>query len=145
MLKKRKEISNMIEKIRDYFKKNVTLAEEFDNILVDFLGEDATSYSIEPIPVEPKLKSYSDGGSLNQYVFQFGSREFYDNSVAQNINNLGFYERFQEEIETNNKNGVLPDVKGIRGKYWDKKMISAEKELIIKEVEAYAKKTKGNK
>ena len=82
----------MIEKIRDYFKENVTLAEEFDNILVDFLGEDATSYSIEPIPVEPVLKSYADGGSLRQYVFQFGSREFYDDSVAQNINNLGFYE-----------------------------------------------------
>ena len=104
----------MIEKIRYYFKTKVTLAEEFDNILVDFLGEDATSYSIEPIPVEPKIRPYRDGGSLNQYVFQFGSREFYDNSVAQNINNLGFYERFQEEIETNNKNGVLPDIKGIQ-------------------------------
>lgn len=104
----------MIGKIRDYFKNKVTLAEEFDNILVDFLGEDATSYSIEPIPVEPKLKSYTDGGSLNQYVFQFGSREFYDNSVAQNIDNLGFYEKFQNEIETNNKNGVLPDITGIQ-------------------------------
>ena len=104
----------MIEKIRDYFKENVTLAEEIDNILVDFLGEDATSYSIEPIPIEPKLKPYTDGGSLNQYVFQFGSREFYDDSVAQNINNLGFYERFQEEIETNNKNGVLPEITGIQ-------------------------------
>lgn len=104
----------MIEKIRDYFKNKVTLAEEFDNILVDFLGEDATSYSIEPIPVEPKLKPYTDGGSLNQYVFQFGSREFYDNSVAQNIDNLGFYEKFQNEIETNNKNGVLPDIAGIQ-------------------------------
>ena len=104
----------MIEKIRDYFKENVTLAEEFDNILVDFLGEDATSYSIEPIPVEPKIRPYRDGGSLNQYVFQFGSREFYDDSVAQNINNLGFYEKFQEEIETNNKNGVLPDITGIQ-------------------------------
>jgi hypothetical protein len=104
----------MIEKIRDYFKSKVTLAEEFDNILVDFLGDDATSYSIEPIPVEPKLKPYTDGGSLNQYVFQFGSREFYDNSVAQNINNLGFYEKFQNEIETNNKNGVLPDITGIQ-------------------------------
>ena len=104
----------MIEKIRDYFKSKVTLAKEFDNILVDFLGEDATSYSIEPIPVEPVLKFYADGGSLRQYVFQFGSREFYDNSVAQNINNLGFYEKFQEEIETNNKNGVLPEITGIQ-------------------------------
>ena len=104
----------MIEKIRDYFKTKVTLAEEFDNILVDFLGEDATSYSIEPIPVEPVLRQYRDGGSLNQFIFQFGSREFYDNSIAQNINNLGFYEKFQEEIETNNKNGVLPNIKGIQ-------------------------------
>ena len=104
----------MIEEIRNYFLKNVSLAKEFDNILADFLGDDATSYTIEPIPVEPKIRPYSDGGSLNQYVFQFGSREFYDNSVAQNINNLGFYERFQEEIETNNKNGVLPNIKGIQ-------------------------------
>lgn len=35
--------------------------------------------------------------------------------------------------------------KGIRGKYWNKKMLSAEKELIIKEVEEYAKKMKGSK
>ena len=104
----------MVDKIRDYFLKNVTLTKEFDNILADFLGDEATSYTIEPIPVEPKLRPYRDGGSLNQYVFQFGSREFYDNSVAQNINNLGFYERFQEEIETNNKNGVLPEIKGIQ-------------------------------
>lgn len=104
----------MIEEIRNYFLKNVSLTKEFDNILADFLGDEATSYTIEPIPVEPKIRPYRDGGSLNQYVFQFGSREFYDNSVAQNINNLGFYERFQEEIETNNKNGVLPDIKGIQ-------------------------------
>lgn len=35
--------------------------------------------------------------------------------------------------------------KGLRGKYWDRKMVSAEKELVIKEVETYAKKMKGNK
>lgn len=34
---------------------------------------------------------------------------------------------------------------GIRGKYWDKKMVSAEKGLIVKEVEEYAKKLKGSK
>ena len=104
----------MIEEIRNYFLKNVTLAKEFDYILADFLGDEATTYTIEPIPTEPILRQYRDGGSLNQYVFQFGSREFYDNSVAQNINNLGFYEKFQEEIETNNKNGVLPEITGIQ-------------------------------
>ena len=35
--------------------------------------------------------------------------------------------------------------KGIRGKYWDKKMINNEKSIIAKEVEEYAKKMKGGK
>ena len=35
--------------------------------------------------------------------------------------------------------------KGIRGKYWDRKMIANEKELVAQEVEAYTKKMKGSK
>ena len=46
MLKKWKEVNKMVDKIRDYFLKNVSLAKEFDNILADFLGDEATSYTI---------------------------------------------------------------------------------------------------
>ena len=35
--------------------------------------------------------------------------------------------------------------KGIRGKYWDKKMDSAEHDLVAKEVENFIKLKKGNK
>ena len=35
--------------------------------------------------------------------------------------------------------------KGIRGKYWDRKMVNNEKELVAQEVEAYAKKMKGSR
>lgn len=104
----------MVEKLKEYFLDHVQLASEFKNILVDFLGEEATTYTIEPIPVEIIDTPYADGGSLNQFVFQFGSREFYDNGVAQNIENLDFYERFKEEIEQNNKNHILPDIDGIQ-------------------------------
>lgn len=104
----------MVEKLKKYFLEHVQLASEFKNILVDFLGEEATTYTIEPIPVETIVTPYIDGGSLRQFVFQFGSREFYDDGVAQNIDNLDFYEKFQEEIETNNKNGILPDIEGIQ-------------------------------
>lgn len=104
----------MIEKIRDYFNEHVQLASAFENILVDFLDEEAITYTIEPVPVEPVIRQYKDGGSLRQYVFQFGSREYYDNSVAQNIANLDFYEKFNEEIEINNRNGILPDIDGIQ-------------------------------
>ena len=104
----------MIEKIKEYFLEHIQLAQEFENILVDFIGDEAITYTIEPIPVEPVIRPYTDGSSLRQYVFQFGSREYYDNGVAQNIENLDFYERFKNEIETKNKNGVLPDVEGIQ-------------------------------
>lgn len=104
----------MIEKIKDYFIQNIQLAQEFENILVDFIGDEAITYTIEPVPVEPVIRPYTDGSSLRQYVFQFGSREYYDNGVAQNIENLDFYERFKNEIETKNRNGILPDVEGIQ-------------------------------
>ena len=64
----------MIEKIRDYFEENITLANEFNEILVDFLGKEATSYSIEPIPTDKVIRPYTDGGGLYQLVFQFGSK-----------------------------------------------------------------------
>lgn len=50
-----------------------------------------------------------------------------------------YEEQYAHKQYTTNKG------KGIRGKYWDKRMVSAEKELIVKEVEAYAKKMKGSK
>lgn len=104
----------MIEKLKDYFIEHVTLAEEFKSILADFLGEDATDYTIEPIPIEPVLRKYADGSYLGQLTFQFGSREYYDDSNNQNIENLDFYERFLQEIEYNNNNHILPDIEGIQ-------------------------------
>lgn len=35
--------------------------------------------------------------------------------------------------------------KGIRGKYWDRKMVANEKDQLAKEVENYAKKLKGSR
>jgi phosphoribosylaminoimidazole-succinocarboxamide synthase len=104
----------MIEKIKEYFIENIQLAEEFENILIDFIGDEAITYTIEPVPVEPVIRPYTDGSSLRQYVFQFGSREYYDNGIAQNIENLDFYEKFKNEIETKNKEGVLQDIDGIQ-------------------------------
>lgn len=104
----------MVEKLKEYFLTNVTLANEFNNILADFLEDEAISYSIDPVPVEPILKQYTDGSYLGQYQFYFSSNEYYDNSVLQNINNLDFYDRFRKEIEHNNNNRILPQIDGIQ-------------------------------
>ena len=104
----------MVEAIKNYFLSHVTLADEFNTILADFLEDDAICYSIDPVPVEPILRPYRNGDYLGQYQFYFSSNEYYDNSVVQNISNLDFYDRFREEIEINNEKRILPEIDGIQ-------------------------------
>ena len=71
-------------------------------------------YKRQPIPVEPVIRQYADGSSLRQFVFQFGSREYFGADVIQNMRNTEFYEDFSELIEDNNRKGVLPKINGIQ-------------------------------
>ena len=103
----------MISKIRQYLF-DLGIIDENSNINVDFLSNEPIEYVIEPIPIEPILRQYADGSSLRQFVFQFGSREYFGADVIQNMKNTEFYEDFSELIEDNNKKGVLPDIKGIQ-------------------------------
>ena len=103
----------MISKIRQYFF-NLGIIDENSNINVDFLSNEPIEYVIEPIPVEPIIRPYRDGGSLRQFVFQFGSREYYGADVIQNMKNTEFYEDFSALIEDNNRKGVLPKINGIQ-------------------------------
>lgn len=103
----------MIDKLRNYFFE-LGIIDGNSNINVDFLSNEPIQYVIEPIPVEPIIKAYKDGGSLRQFVFQFGSREYYGADVIQNMKNTEFYEDFSALIEDNNRKGVLPKIDGIQ-------------------------------
>ena len=103
----------MINKLRNYFFE-LGIIDGNSNINVDFLSNEPIQYVIEPIPVEPIIKAYKDGGSLRQFVFQFGSREYYGADVIQNMKNTEFYEDFSALIEDNNRKGVLPNIDGIQ-------------------------------
>ena len=103
----------MISKIRQYFF-DLGIIDENSNINVDFLSNEPIEYVIEPIPSEPVIRQYADGSSLRQFVFQFGSREYFGADVIQNMKNTEFYEDFSELIEDNNKKGVLPKINGIQ-------------------------------
>ena len=103
----------MVSEIRKYFF-DLGIIDENSNINVDFLSNKPIEYVIEPVPVEPIFKQYTDGSTLRQFVFQFGSREFYGADVIQNMRNTKFYEDFSTLIENNNKKGVLPNIDGIQ-------------------------------
>lgn len=77
---------------------------------VDYLGEKPVEYTIEVLPCDPVVKRYLGGSTVRQYLFSFGSREFYSQERLQNIQNSAFYERLADWVETKSMSGVLPEL-----------------------------------
>ena len=100
----------IIKALRDYIRTFECL-ETFNNAIkvnINYLEENPDTYSIEEVPIEPIIREYINGDSIRQYAFIFTSREPYGIDVLQNIDNSGFYEKFANEVEEKNKNGILP-------------------------------------
>lgn len=77
---------------------------------VDYLGEKPVEYTIEVLPCDPVVKRYLGGSTVRQYLFAFGSREFYSQERLQNIQNSAFYERLADWVETKSMSVVLPEL-----------------------------------
>ena len=99
----------IIEAVRDYLL-TCPLLEELARINVDFLPEDASTYSIESVPTQTIISTDIDGSTTRQFVFVFASRLLYTDELRNNIENSGFYEAFEEWLETNSDNGVFPEL-----------------------------------
>lgn len=101
----------IIKQIRKYFL-DCPLIDEYSKINVDYLGVESVEYTIDPVPADSLIKKYVDGGKLKQYLFVFGSREYYGDDALQNMENSGFYQVFGEWIEEQNEIGNLPTLTG---------------------------------
>lgn len=67
---------------------------------VDFLDEEADTYSVDTIPCEEVVKRYADGSAVKQFQFAVSSRRFYEQNIAQNLDNLQFFEGLTQWIES---------------------------------------------
>jgi hypothetical protein len=98
--------NTLINSIRNYIITCPSLSSGAIN--VNYLGT-AVEYSIDPLPSDIKLKSYTDGGYIGQYQFAFSSKQLATSSdVIKSIESCGFYEDFQAWIESNNNSKVFP-------------------------------------
>lgn len=77
---------------------------------VDFLGENADTYSIDTIPCEEVIKRYRDGGTVKQFQFAVSSRRFYDRNIKQNLSNLQFFEDLTAWVENKVHARELPEM-----------------------------------
>lgn len=97
---------SIIKSLEEYFLKCDMLKDGC--LRVDYMGEKPIEYAIEVLPCDPILKKYIGGDTVRQYLFAFGSKEFYSQERQQNIENSAFYERFAEWVENQNESGNLP-------------------------------------
>ena len=54
------------------------------------------------------------GTKIQRDVYSFRSRKTYSQATIENLKNMGFFEDFEKAIETNNKNGILPEIENIK-------------------------------
>lgn len=98
-------MSNLIDSIRAF-----VLACPFlrgGRVNVDYIGEEM-GYSIDPLPCDPIVQRYTDGGAKKQFQFAFTSQEDYDQDARINIENSGFFQAFDEWIEGQSRAGNFP-------------------------------------
>lgn len=98
---------SVVQSLYDYFKSCPLLADD-RKLNVDFLPEEKREYCISVVPTAQIVRRYMDGSSKRQYLFVFGSSEFCDADVLQNLENSGFYELFAEWLEDQTKKKLFP-------------------------------------
>lgn len=100
-------MSNLIESIRKFILACPFLQD--GRVNVDYIGEDM-GYSIDPLPCDPIVQRYTDGGVKKQFQFAFTSQEEYDQDARINIENSGFFQKFAEWLEEQDFTGSFPEL-----------------------------------
>ena len=103
-----------IAKLGEYLE---TILEElnnkYKNINANFLGIDVNNYSLDKIPTASEVETWLTGTKICRDVYSFRSRNAYSSDRLSNLKNIGFFETFQKIINSNNDNGILPEIDNI--------------------------------
>lgn len=104
-----------VTKLRSYLMNIISdLNEHYKQINVNFLSNDVNNYSLDKIPVEKETEEWIIGHYFERDVYSFRSRMNYSAEVITNIENIGFYETFEDIIKQKNEQRDLPDIDGIQ-------------------------------
>lgn len=82
-------------------------------INANMLDNDINNYSLDKIPTSSQVEKWVNGTEIHRDVYSFRSRKAYSQDTINNLSNIGFFEQFENIIKSNNKKGVLPNIKGI--------------------------------
>lgn len=89
------------------------LNSKYKKINADFLGIEVNNYSLDKIPTASEVATWLTGTKICRDVYSFRSRNAYSSDRLSNLKNIGFFETFQKVINSNNDNGILPEIDNI--------------------------------
>lgn len=83
------------------------------NINANMLSKNVNNYSLDKIPTSSSVEEDVVGNITYRDVYSFRSRKAYSQDTINNLSNIGFFEKFEYIVNSNNEKGVLPDIEGI--------------------------------
>ena len=109
------EDNTRIEKLRTYLINVINeLKAKWGELNVDYLSSEPNNYSLDKIPMETTVETWITGTELHRDVYSLRSRMNYSADTMSNIENVGFFERFENKIFKNNWEKNFPDIDGIQ-------------------------------
>lgn len=104
-----------LAKIREYLFDNIITLTQNSNFQINanFLSDKIDDYSLDKMPIAPIVNKLICGVQIRRDVFSFRSRKPYSSEWLVNLNNMGFFEKFEELINSNNEKGDLPDIERV--------------------------------
>lgn len=83
-------------------------------INANMLDNDINNYSLDKIPTSSTIEKWINGVVIYRDIYSFRSRMAYSQDTINNLLNIGFFEKFESIIKSNNKKGILPSINGIQ-------------------------------
>lgn len=104
-----------ISKLREYLLSliNTLTNDNKFQINANMLSNNINNYSLDKIPTDTEVENWIIGVTKKRDVYSFRSRMSYSQDTINNLRNIGFFEKFESLIKSNNDEGILPDIEGI--------------------------------
>ena len=103
-----------IQKIIDYVTDLIKeLNSDYLQVNADWLGIEASNYSVDKVPVDSNMEKWIIPCSVKRDVYTLRTRENYSSDVINNLQNIGFFEKLERKINSNNSKGIRPKISGI--------------------------------
>ena len=105
-----------ISKLRTYLFRiiDTLTTDKSYQINANMLDNDINNYSLDKIPTSSTIEKWINGVEIHRDVYSFRSRMAYSQDTINNLLNIGFFEKFESVIKSNNKKGILPKINGIQ-------------------------------